>query len=61
MRDEMQYRSGNVLKGALAGLVGGLVAAFVMSEFQSVWNKFAGRKNRVAAKSRSPQPSRLPK
>ena len=30
---------GNVLKGLAAGLVGGLVASFVMNEFQALWGK----------------------
>lgn len=30
---------GNVLKGLAAGLVGGLVASFVMNEFQALWSK----------------------
>ena len=33
-----------VLKGALAGLLGGVAAAFVMAEFQSVWSKVSGEK-----------------
>jgi putative membrane protein len=31
--------STKVVKGAVAGLVGGLVASWVMSEFQQVWSK----------------------
>ncbi len=34
-RDEQ----GDVLKGLAAGLVGGLVASYVMNEFQSLWQK----------------------
>ncbi len=30
---------GSVLKGLAAGLIGGLVASWVMSEFQAVWSK----------------------
>lgn len=30
---------GNVLKGLAAGLIGGLVASFVMNEFQALWSK----------------------
>lgn len=31
----------DVVKGAIAGLVGGLAAAFVMGEFQSLWSKLS--------------------
>ncbi|MGI8997027.1 MAG: DUF1440 domain-containing protein [Pyrinomonadaceae bacterium] len=34
-RDEQ----GDVLKGLAAGLIGGLVASYVMNEFQSLWQK----------------------
>jgi putative membrane protein len=54
MRNEMQYRSGDVLKGALAGLIGGLVAAFVMSEFQSVWNKLSGQEKQSGGEKQEP-------
>ncbi|HJP94633.1 MAG TPA: DUF1440 domain-containing protein [Pyrinomonadaceae bacterium] len=33
---------GNVWKGVVAGLVGGLVAAWTMNEFQAAWSKLAG-------------------
>jgi len=33
----------NVLKGLAAGMIGGLVATFVMTEFQSLWSKVAER------------------
>jgi uncharacterized membrane protein YagU involved in acid resistance len=32
---------GNVLKGAAAGLIGGLVASFVMNEFQALLSSFS--------------------
>ena len=38
MRDEGQ-REGDVLKGLLAGLAGGLAAAFVMNQFQAAWSR----------------------
>jgi len=54
MKHEMQYRSGDVLKGAVAGLIGGLVAAFVMSEFQSVWNKLSGQEKQSGGEKQEP-------
>jgi hypothetical protein len=33
--------SGNVWKGAAAGLVGGLVASWTMNRFQDVWLKLS--------------------
>ncbi len=30
---------GDVLKGLAAGVIGGLVASYVMEEFQAVWSK----------------------
>jgi putative membrane protein len=32
---------GDVLKGLAAGIVGGLVASFVMNQFQALWSKLA--------------------
>ena len=32
-------RSGDVMKGALAGAAAGLLASFVMNQFQAVWSK----------------------
>lgn len=43
MRNESKFDAAEIARGALAGLIGGLVAAFVMSEFQSVWNKVTGQ------------------
>jgi hypothetical protein len=34
-----QNQVGNVLKGAAAGLVGGLIASWTMNQFQVVWSK----------------------
>lgn len=33
----------DVLKGAASGLIGGVVAAFVMAEFQSLWSRLSGK------------------
>jgi putative membrane protein len=49
-----QRDAGDVLRGAVAGLIGGLVAAFVMSEFQSVWNKFAGQEKQRDSEKQEP-------
>jgi len=43
----------NVLKGAAAGLAGGLVAAWVMNEFQKIWSKAGEALNKSESK---PQP-----
>ncbi|PYS91386.1 MAG: hypothetical protein DMF64_12485 [Acidobacteria bacterium] len=40
MRDNGQSRrDGDVLKGLAAGIAGGLVASFVMNQFQALWSK----------------------
>lgn len=44
---------GNVLKGVTAGLIGGLVASWVMEEFQSVWFKVAESQKETEEKSSS--------
>lgn len=44
MRNERRRHQGNgqdVLKGTVAGLVGGLVASWVMNQFQAAWSKAA--------------------
>ena len=44
MRNETRRHQGNgqdVLKGTVAGLVGGLVASWVMNQFQAAWSKAA--------------------
>lgn len=41
MRNKNQTDAGDVLKGAFSGLVGGLVASFVMGEFQALWSKIS--------------------
>jgi putative membrane protein len=35
------HKNGNVMKGMLAGMVGGLVASWTMNQFQSAWTKIA--------------------
>src|SRR5258708_20403589 len=35
------HREGDVLKGLAAGLIGGLVASWVMEEFQAGWTKMS--------------------
>jgi uncharacterized membrane protein YagU involved in acid resistance len=47
----------DVMKGALAGLIGGLVAAFVMAEFQSVWSKVSGEKKQRNPNAKKEEPS----
>lgn len=46
----------DVIKGAVAGLIGGLVASFVMSEFQSLVTKLseAGEKEKSKKKKEEP-------
>ncbi len=46
-------QQGDVLKGLAAGLIGGLIASWTMSEFQSLWSKLseAGEKSKGAKAS----------
>lgn len=41
MNDAAKRREGNVLKGLVAGLIGGLIASWTMNRFQDVWVKLA--------------------
>jgi len=41
METNGKIRAGDIAKGAAAGLVGGLVASFVMNEFQALWTKLS--------------------
>lgn len=41
MNDTAKRREGNVLKGLVAGLIGGLIASWTMNRFQDVWVKLA--------------------
>lgn len=38
MRKNFRQRERNILKGLVAGVIGGLVASFVMNKFQAAWN-----------------------
>ena len=38
----MREDDGNVWKGIVAGLAGGLVASWTMNQFQAAWTKLAG-------------------
>jgi uncharacterized membrane protein YagU involved in acid resistance len=57
MNAEHQVELKDVVKGALAGLAGGLIASFVMSEFQSLWQKLAKGDEEQAAKPVSDEPA----
>lgn len=39
MNDAAKQRDGNILKGLVAGLIGGLIASWTMNRFQDVWVK----------------------
>lgn len=39
VRRSQPSREGELLKGLAAGLIGGLAAAFVMTQFQNLWNQ----------------------
>lgn len=49
--------AGNVMKGAVAGLVGGLVASFVMSEFQALVTKLAESEEKQKSKKNTEEPA----
>jgi len=46
--------AGDVIKGAVAGLIGGLVASFVMSEFQTLLSKLAEEEKKSKKKKDEP-------
>ena len=46
--------AGDVVKGAVAGLIGGLVASFVMSEFQSLLSKLTEEEKNSKKKKDEP-------
>ena len=46
--------AGEVIKGAVAGLIGGLVASFVMSEFQSLLSKLTEEEKKSKKKKEEP-------
>ena len=45
MNDAAKQRDGNVLKGLVAGLIGGLIASWTMNRFQDVWVKLAAHQD----------------
>src|ERR1041385_5404635 len=38
----MREDNGNILKGIVAGLAGGLIASWTMNQFQAAWMRLAG-------------------
>nr|MBA4185646.1 hypothetical protein [Acidobacteriota bacterium] len=49
-----EINTGDVVKGAVAGLVGGLVASFVMSEFQMLLSKLSEEEKKSKKKKEEP-------
>ena len=45
MNNAANQREGNVLKGLVAGLIGGLIASWTMNRFQDVWVKLANHQD----------------
>ena len=39
MKDQIKHTEGHVLKGLVAGLIGGLVASWTMNRFQDLWSR----------------------
>lgn len=52
----MREDNGNVWKGMIAGLAGGLVASWTMNQFQAAWTKMAGNSEKPHG-AQSMQPS----
>ena len=52
----MRHDDGNILKGLVAGLAGGLVASWTMNQFQAAWMRAAAN-NEKAHGAQSLQPS----
>ena len=52
----MRNNDGNVWKGLVAGLAGGLVASWTMNQFQAAWTKLAGKSEKPHG-AQSMQPS----
>jgi putative membrane protein len=52
----MHENEGNILKGVVAGLAGGLVASWTMNQFQAAWTKLAGASEKPHG-AQSMQPS----
>jgi putative membrane protein len=55
MNDVAKQREGNVLKGLVAGLIGGLIASWTMNRFQDVWVKLADHQD-GSDQSSKPEP-----
>jgi putative membrane protein len=55
MSDAAKQRDGNVLKGLVAGLIGGLIASWTMNRFQDVWVKLADHQD-GSDQSSKPEP-----
>lgn len=55
MNGAAKQRDGNVLKGLVAGLIGGLVASWTMNRFQDVWVKLADHQD-SSDQSSKPEP-----
>lgn len=49
--------TGNVAKGAVAGLIGGVVASFVMSEFQALVTKLSEEKDKEKSQTKKEEPA----
>ena len=52
----MRYNNGNIWKGAVAGLAGGLLASWTMNQFQAAWSRLAGNDEKPHG-AQSMQPS----
>ena len=52
-----QKDAGDVVKGAVAGLVGGIVASFVMSQFQALVTKLAEAEEKQKSKKKTEEPA----
>ena len=52
-----QKHSGDVVKGAVAGLVGGIVASFVMSQFQAFITKIAEAEQKQNTEEKAEEPA----
>ena len=52
-----QKHAGDVVKGAIAGLVGGIVASFVMSQFQALVTKLAEAEEKQQSKKKTEEPA----
>ncbi len=52
METNGKINAGDIAKGAAAGLIGGLVASFVMNEFQSLWSALSGSKDQGSGQTK---------